>query len=104
MFTVISTYSKADGGELIDYLPELRFFGGTVNKFRSEQPGFVSFNHVMSDDLKQFSGTTVWENEAACEASYTAENAQEEIMAAKNGLADFLNKHQISNSREQHSS
>jgi hypothetical protein len=100
MFTVISTFSRVDGSEILEYLSEIRHFATPIQQFRSQQPGFLNFTHEMSDDFTQFIGTATWESEAAYQTAEQAGLQNEEVSAGKNALEDFIARYQILSSKE----
>jgi len=89
------TYSRIDGTVLLDYLPEIRTFGAQIFRFRSLQPGYISFTHGLTDDQVTTNVVLLYESEELYNACMAAEENDEEIQAARAGLAEFCAEHEI---------
>ncbi len=95
MYRITYTRSKIDGTEMLDYVPELRTFGGTLFRFRSAQPGYIGINHGLTEDqltayvILEFQSEQDFNNCMANEANH------EETSAARAALAAFCAEHGI---------
>jgi hypothetical protein len=89
MYKITYSRRKIDGSIIIDYLPEIRTYAAQLFRFRSTQPGYVSFTHGLTDDQLATYGVLLFESEAAFNDCMAAEESDAESQAARAALQAF---------------
>lgn len=95
MYRVTYVREKTDNTPIVDYLPESRIYGAVIHRFRTTQPGFVSFTHQITENQLQLIGVATWESEAAYNAASAAEELDEQVVAAKAAWSAFCVENDI---------
>jgi len=95
MYRVTYTRKRTDNQPIYDQLPESRLYGSVVHRFRSGQPGFLTFVHTVTDDQLTLLGIADWENKEAHDACEAAMLADAEVQEAKSLWLEFCQSHGI---------
>lgn len=95
MYKITYSRRKIDGSVILDYLPEIRTYAGQLFRFRSTQPGYVSFTHGLTEDQLATYGVLLFESEEAFNNCMIAEESDQEAQAARAALQAFGAEHDI---------
>ena len=89
MYRVTYTRKRTDNQPIYDQLPESRLYGAVLHRFRSNQPGFITFVHTVTDDQLTLLGIADWENKEAHDACEAAILLDTETLEARRLFQEF---------------
>ena len=89
MYRVTYTRKRTDNQPIYDQLPESRLYGSVLHRFRSSQPGFLTFVHSVTVDQLTLLGIADWENKEAHDACEAAILLDAETLEARRLFQEF---------------